>query len=243
MKKRVLIADEMMFVCDSIRAVLSQEEDIYVIGCVSQIEQLHFLMPQCDVALVGYRFAGEETALLIHELHATYEQVRLIVVGVPEVPVEIVRFVEAGVVGYILENDTAEDLLCKFRAAIAGRAVVSDEVAAIMMRHINNLATSPPGLNGKKKEKITLLTPRQREVIKLISEGLTNQEIAGKLCVECGTVKNHVHNILKKIGATSRHEAATIYQMYFRDNGYPVEYYGNGFFRSQKNNPQLVASW
>jgi DNA-binding NarL/FixJ family response regulator len=218
MKIRVLIADEMMFVCDSIRAVLKQEEDVYVIGCTSQVEQLHFLMPQCDVVLIGYNFAGAETAALIHELHTQYKQKSLIVVGIPDVPVEIVRFIESGIVGYILENDATEDLLRKFRAAIEGRALVSDEVAAIMMRHINNLATSSTGLNGKKQEQLTLLTPRQREVIKLICDGLTNREIASRLCVECGTVKNHVHNILKKIGATSRHEAAAIYQMYFRDN-------------------------
>jgi DNA-binding NarL/FixJ family response regulator len=237
MKLRVLIADQMTFVYDSIRTVLAQEEDIYIIGCASQVEQLHFLMPQCNVALIGYNFAGKQTAGLIHELHDTYEQVKLIVVGVPEVPVEIVRFVESGVVGYILENDSTKDLLCKFRAAVENRALVSDEVAAIMMKHINKLVTSPPGLNGnsKKKEKITLLTPRQREVIKLICEGLTNEEIAGELCVECGTVKNHVHHILKKIGATNRHEAAAIYQMYFRDDGYPVEYRGIGS-RVQENN-------
>jgi DNA-binding NarL/FixJ family response regulator len=218
MKIRVVIADETMFVCDSIRTVLKREEDVYVIGCTLQVEQLHFLMPQCDVVLVGYNFAGEETAALIHELHAQYKQKSLIVVGIPDVPVEIVRFIESGIVGYILENDATEDLLRKFRAAIEGRALVSDEVAAIMMRHINNLATSSTGLNGKKQEQLTLLTPRQREVIKLICDGLTNREIASRLCVECGTVKNHVHNILKKIGATSRHEAAAIYQMYFRDN-------------------------
>jgi DNA-binding NarL/FixJ family response regulator len=242
MRIRVLIADQMAFVYDSIRAVLAQEENVYIIGCASQVEQLHFLMPQCDVALIGYNFAGKQTADLIHELHDTYGQVRLIVVGVPEVPVEIVRFVESGVVGYILEDDSAEDLLCKFRAAVEGRALVSDEVAAMMMKHINKLVTSPPGLNGKKKENVTLLTPRQREVVKLICEGLTNEEIAGELCVECGTVKNHVHHILKKIGATNRHEAAAIYQMYFRDNGYPVEYRGIGF-RVQENNRPVAKQF
>lgn len=217
---RIVIADQTKFVCDFMRVVLSQQEDIYVIGGTSEVEQLHFLIPQCDVALVGYNFAGGKTAALIQELSSKYEDVRLIIVGIPEEFLQIMRFIESGVMGYILENEAAEDLVCKIRATVNGRAVVSDEVAALMMQHINYLANVPSAsLNHMKKEQIALLTPRQQEVLKLIYEGLTNQEIGAYLYIQCGTVKNHVHHILKKIGVSSRHEAAFIYQMYHRDNG------------------------
>ena len=217
---RIVIADQTKFVCDFMRVVLSQQEDIYVIGGTSEVEQLHFLIPQCDVALVGYNFAGGKTASLIQELSSKYEDVRLIIVGVPEEFLQIMQFVESGVMGYILENEDAEDLVCKIRATVNGRALVSDEVAALMMQHINYLANTPSAsLNHKKKEQIALLTTRQREVLMLICEGLTNQEIGAYLHIQCGTVKNHVHHILKKIGVPNRHEAAFVYRMYDRDNG------------------------
>jgi DNA-binding NarL/FixJ family response regulator len=57
------------------------------------------------------------------------------------------------------------------------------------------------------------LTSREDEILSLINEGCTNQEIADNLYIECGTVKNHVHNILKKLEVKNRHEAASIYQM------------------------------
>ncbi len=217
---RIVIADQTKFVCDIMRVVLSQQEDIYVIGGASDAEQLHFLIPQCDVALVGYNFVGENTAALIQELSSKYEDVRLIIVGVPEEFLQIIQFIESGVMGYILKNEVAKDLICKVRATMNGQALVSDEVAAFMMQHINYLANDPSAsLSHRKKEQIALLTSRQREVLKLICKGLTNQEIGAHLYIQCGTVKNHVHHILKKIGVSSRREAASIYQMYHHDNG------------------------
>ena len=213
MKIRVLIADQSYLVSDSIRATLAEEEDIQVIGCAADEVMLFTLLPQCDVALINAQFKGSHTVDLIETVHEKYDGVKFIALRVPNWPAEIVRFIEVGVIGYILEEDDTEDLVEKVRAAAEDRAVVSDKVAAAMMKHINQLAKSPSILYEQHKQQVALLTPRQREVLALVSEGMTNQEIALRLYIQRGTVKNHLHHILKKIGASNRHEAAAMFQL------------------------------
>ncbi len=91
------------------------------------------------------------------------------------------------------------------RAAHAGKARVSPDIAAALMSRVAELAqlVSQASISPEAGE----LTPREMEVLKLIGQGLTNQEIAEHLVIELGTVKNHVHNILNKLGVSSRRDA------------------------------------
>jgi DNA-binding NarL/FixJ family response regulator len=114
---------------------------------------------------------------------------------------------EAGASGYILKDHSLEDLVETIRAAQDGKVFVSPQIAAAMMERLSNLAqlfsdveNSVTGTAG--------LTSRELEVLGLIGQGLTNQEIAEKLVIEIGTVKNHVHSILEKLNVGSRGEAA-----------------------------------
>lgn len=206
---RILVAGRSKFICDSIGTALKKQRDIYIVGHVSQTDELLFLLPQTDVALISANFQGNDTIKLIRDIHRQHENIKFIVVGVPDAPARIVRFVEAGAAGYILENECVDDLLTKVDRVVDGEALVSDKVASFIIKRIHKLAKSQ---HGKKEEQIARLSPRQREVIQLLSKGLTNKEIADRLHIEYGTVKNHVHHIFKKIDATNRHEAASIYQ-------------------------------
>lgn len=104
---------------------------------------------------------------------------------------------QAGAIGYLLKNVSAEELAQAIRAAHAGRGTLSPEV----VQSITHAAPPPPGYN---------LTEREREVLALLVAGLNNSEIAEKLVVSPSTVKSHVSNILAKFGVTSRTEAAAI---------------------------------
>lgn len=206
---RVMIAGQRSFIAHSFRSLCETEDDIYMAGRVSRVDELRFLLPHCDVALISAHLKGKETTDLIRDLHGRYQNVKLIIMGLPDVPAQIVQFFEAGAAGYILDTECTDDLLSKVRMAVKGKALVSDEVALFMMKRIHKLTKSQ---SGKEREQIAQLTPRQREVIELLAKGLTNREIANTLYIEHGTVKNHVHHILKKFNVSSRHEAASIYQ-------------------------------
>lgn len=206
---RIVIADHSSFIAESFPALFDARDNVYVEGHVSQEDELHFLLPHCDVALISAHFKATETDNLIRDLSDSYRNIKLIIVGVPDVPAQIVRFLEAGAAGYVLKTECGEDLLRKVRMAVNGRALISDRVALFMMKRIHELAQTRC---GEESEQSAQLTHRQQEVIALVGDGLTNREIANTLDIECGTVKNHVHHILKKLNASNRHEAASIYQ-------------------------------
>ena len=106
---------------------------------------------------------------------------------------------EAGAIGYLLKDVSAEDLARAIRAAYAGRATLSPEAAQALVQNAHQ--PPAPGLD---------LTEREREVLTLMIEGLNNTQIAGKLTVSPSTIKSHVSNILSKLGVASRTEAVTL---------------------------------
>ena len=106
---------------------------------------------------------------------------------------------QAGAIGYLLKDVSADELARAIRAAHAGRATLSPDVAQVIV----HAAGQPPkpGLD---------LTERERVVLALMVEGLNNTQIAGRLTVSPSTVKSHVSNILTKLGVSSRTEAVTL---------------------------------
>jgi len=106
---------------------------------------------------------------------------------------------EAGAIGYLLKDVSADDLVKAIRAAHAGRATLSPEAAQALV----HAAGQPPAPGHN-------LTERERVVLALMVEGLNNTQIAGRLVVSPSTIKSHVSNILSKLGVASRTEAVTL---------------------------------
>ena len=106
---------------------------------------------------------------------------------------------EAGAIGYLLKDVSVDELARAIRAAHAGRATLSPEVAQSLVETTNQ--PPAPGLD---------LTERERGVLTLMIEGLNNTQIAGRLTVSPSTIKSHVSNILSKLGVASRTEAVTL---------------------------------
>ena len=111
----------------------------------------------------------------------------------------IERALRAGATGYVLKNVSARELATAIRQTHAGIATLAPEVTEVLMRAM----TSPPPPGAA-------LTDREREVLALLAEGLTNAEIAERLVVTLSTVKTHVSSILSKLGASGRTEVVAI---------------------------------
>ena len=217
---RIMLAHPSRLVCDSLRTALDNQKDVYVVGCATTAEELHFLLPHGDVVLLGTDL-GDATALdILEDIRLTHPQKKVLVIGIEERPEIIIRYIEAGAAGYILQNETVEEMMCKLQAVKQEKAIISPTVAAALMDRLTRLANleTPIAFMQARASQLEVLTAREEEVLQLITAGCTNQEIADKLIIECGTVKNHVHNILKKLEVNNRHEAASIFQMYEQPN-------------------------
>jgi two-component system NarL family response regulator len=204
---RVLLVNEFRLMANVIASVLEDEPDIMVIGRATTVERALALAAGCDVALVSSRLPDQGALELISRLTESLPSVKALVVGVAESEWEILQYVEAGAVGYVLKDDSVDELLRHIRAARSGESIVSPEIAHALMLRLANLAAVVD--TAAHMAEPAELTPREQEVLQLIGQGLSNQEIAQRLVIEVGTVKNHVHSILQKLNVSSRNDAAT----------------------------------
>jgi DNA-binding NarL/FixJ family response regulator len=206
---RVLVVHQTRLISSIIASVLDEEEDIRVVGHATGVEGAlrHLEEEPCEIALVAATLP-DNGALKITEAIAQKEQpTKVLVIGLPNSKNAILQYVAAGAAGYVLQEVSTERLLDHIRAAYDGKAIIGPDIAAAMMTHIKELAQISTQTDIDPTA-YAELTPREQEVLELIGEDCSNQEIADRLFIEVGTVKNHVHNILKKLDVSSRHEAA-----------------------------------
>lgn len=211
----VLLVDNSRFVGDSISRVLDQENNVHIVGCATTVDEVQFLLPHCNVALVSTSLGQAKTLEFVSQIHQSRPNIKIIVSGVDDEVDNILNYVEAGAAGYILQDESAKDLVRKIQLTYDDKAVVSPHVAARMIYRLAQLSNRKDAhmISDTALSTLRDLTPREREVLDLVSQGYTNQEIADALVIQCGTVKNHVHNILKKLDLSNRNEAASVYAM------------------------------
>jgi DNA-binding NarL/FixJ family response regulator len=206
---RVLVVEEVRTICEIIATVLRSEPDFAVVGCATGIDEAVGHLSGCDVAVVNACMTTETSVRLVRGLRRLAPRVKIVVMGLARSQHAILQCVEAGVAGYVLKDSSLDELLQSIRAADRNEAMVAPPLAATLVSYVAELV----GLDGSADTDPCgpeSLTRREREVLGLVQQGLTNQEIAAKLVIELGTVKNHVHNILRKLNVNSRRDAVHV---------------------------------
>lgn len=140
--------------------------------------------------------AGE---VVTRAIRARAPDVRVIVISVSDG--DVLRFAEAGIAGYVTREASTAELLAAIASVQRGEALCSPRAAAALLNRVATLAKGPVAAPGP-------LTAREKEILALIDAGLSNKEIAARLFIGVPTVKTHVHNILRKVGASRRGQAA-----------------------------------
>jgi len=205
----LLIVNEIRLMGNVIVAALEDEPDIHVVACVTIYEEAIQVIreKEVDVALVSTRLPDHGGLRLTNAISDLAPSTKVLALGLTEEKKRVLRYVEAGAAGYVLKDDSLEDLIEIVRATQEGKVFVSPQIAAAMMERLSDLAQMFAGVENNITD-TTALTSREVEVLELISKGFTNYQIAQHLVIEVGTVKNHVHNILEKLNVSSRGEAA-----------------------------------
>jgi len=205
----ILLVNETLLMGNVIAAALEDEADIVVVGRVTNVEDALKLVQEkdVDVALVSTRLPDQGAIKLTSAITDLAPDTKVLALGLTEERKRVLRYVEAGATGYILKNDSLDDMIENVRAAVNDKVFVSPKIAAAMMERLSDLAQMFSDVENSVTDDAGL-TPRELEVLELIGEGLTNQQISEQLVIEVGTVKNHVHSILEKLNVGSRGEAA-----------------------------------
>ena len=203
----ILLADDHPIVRDGLRAVLETQPDFIVIGEAGDgeaaLEQIEALAP--DVLLLDLEMPGMDGVAVLWQLRAREEEgeraVPTIVFTAFDTDERIVDAVRAGARGYLLKGAPREELFNAVRVVHAGGSLLQPAVATKLMQRLN--APEPEAL-------VEPLTPREQEVLTLLTAGRTNREIADALVVTERTAKFHVSSILGKLGAGNRTEAVSL---------------------------------
>lgn len=162
-----------------------------------------------DLVLISSRLPEQGTIKLTNLLIQDTPAIKIIILGITETRESILKYVEAGATGYVLKESSLDELLTTIRAVYNGKALISPDIAAALIQRVSEFAQvfAQTGMNPPESLN---LTAREYEVLELLSQNLSNQEIAKRLVIETGTVKNHVHSILNKLGVVRREEAGNL---------------------------------
>ena len=144
----------------------------------------------------------------VRALAAAAPTAKIVAVGIPDDEAAVLALAEAGVTGYVTVEQPLAELVAAVEAAANDELQCSPRVAAALAKRVAALAGGPRGTGDQR------LTRREREIAALVSEGLSNKQIARRLSIEQATVKNHVHNILAKLGASRRDEVAVLLRIH-----------------------------
>ena len=125
----------------------------------------------------------------------------IVVLGAPDDDEHVIALAELGVIGFVERDGALDELVAMVEGAARGEAGFPARIATLLLRRVSTLGAPRAAVDA------TGLTMRERQVVELIGQGLSNKEIGGELCIEVATVKNHVHNILEKLGVDRRFDA------------------------------------
>jgi DNA-binding NarL/FixJ family response regulator len=193
---RVLAVDDHPLLREGIGALIAAEPDMELVGSCSTgreaIQQFRALRP--DVTLMDLQMPEMSGLDAIMAIRVEFPDARIIVLTTFSGDVQVLRAMKAGAVGYVLKEGLHKDLLDMIRSVRAGRRTLSPEVSFQLANHLGDDA----------------LTPAEVDVLRLIAGGKANKQIADQLRITEFTVKSRVQNILSKLGASDRTQAALI---------------------------------
>jgi len=198
---QVLLVDDHAMVRRGLATFLKAFDDLALAGEAAQGEEAvrRCAEVQPDVVLMDLEMPVMDGVAATRAIRERFPAVRVLALTSFRDEELVQRALQAGAIGYLLKNVSADDLATAIRAAHAGRPTLAPEATQALVR-----AAAQPPVPGQD------LTPREREVLALMVQGLSNTAIAERLVVSPSTAKAHVSSILSKLGVTSRTEAVAL---------------------------------
>jgi DNA-binding NarL/FixJ family response regulator len=205
---KILLIEDNRILRDGIKALINAQPDLNVVGDSGGGHDTLLLVrtTKPQVVLMDLGLRNENGLRIVATLTKESPQTRVIGMGLIPSQLDIVEFVQAGAAGFILKDATIKEVLGTIRAVARGMKILPPLLTGSLFTHVVDHALR----QGKAKlPESVRMTKREREIIVLIAEGMSNKEIAQRLTLSTYTVKSHIHNILEKMALHSRLQIAT----------------------------------
>jgi DNA-binding NarL/FixJ family response regulator len=199
----VFLLAENRLLREALLRILSKKDDIRVVGSGSygadMFEQI--VSTRANIVVLDSVSPVLAEHGVVRELHQLNPDLRVVMVGMEAEQAIFLRVVQAGAVGYILKDASAAEVARTIRAVAQGEAVCPPALSGALFQWV---ARHKPGIPSLHLKTSLGLSRREQELVGLIQQGLTNKEMASRLHLSEQTVKNHVHRMLRKVGAPDR---------------------------------------
>lgn len=204
---RVLLVDDHALFREGLASILGAQPDFEIVGeaedGLEAVVKAHALKP--DLILMDITMPGCDGIEATRRIKHLLPETTIVMLTVHDEEEKLFEAICAGAQGYLLKNMRARDMSQLLRGAVRGEAAITPALAGRILEEFRRLArVAPPS----EEADAFALTARERQVLGLIAEGASDKEIADALGISLYTVKSHVRNILAKLHASSRHEAA-----------------------------------
>ncbi|NJM06472.1 response regulator transcription factor [Candidatus Gracilibacteria bacterium] len=202
---RLIIADDHEFARIGLRTMLADETDIQLVGEASNGQEAVALCrtERPDLALLDIRMPELDGLAALRQIKIVSPLTRVMIVTLHEDPGYLLKALQAGAAGYVLKDSSRRTFLAAVRQVLHGETFVQGNLTVQLLHQLTlePVAASPT-------TPIEPLTPRERDVLRLVAMGKTNRQIGQTLAISLGTVKIHVEHILGKLGVSDRTQAA-----------------------------------
>jgi DNA-binding NarL/FixJ family response regulator len=203
---RVLLVDDQSLFREGLRTLLSTRADLEVVGEAGDGAQALSIAAgvRPDVVLMDLQMPVMDGVRATAALRERLPDIRVLVLTTFDDETNVIGALRAGAAGYLLKDASVETLVGAIHAAARGESFLQSTVTGTVVDALTRLMSAGPAASAL----VMPLSPREREILRLVSTGASNKEIADRLCLAEGTVKNHVTNILVKLDVRDRTQAA-----------------------------------
>lgn len=208
---KVLLVDDHTLFREGLTKIIGSQVDFKVVGQASDgIEAL--VMAQAlkpDLVLMDINMPGCDGIEATRQIKESLPDTTVVMLTVRDEDELLFEAIRCGAQGYIIKSISSQEMLKMLRGAMQGEAALTPNMSGRMLLQLRK---SGSGRDDNGSQPLGVLTCREREILCLAAQGLTNREIGLKLCLSVHTVKSHMRKVLSKMGVGSRHDAAAVAQ-------------------------------
>jgi len=208
---RILLIEDNRLLREGIISIMNEHDDLKVATAHGTNKTIYSKTESYkpDIMLLDIGLRNQNSLLLVKNLTKSFPDIRIVAMDLIPTQDDVYEFVKAGVFGFILKDATVKEFVKTIRTVAKGEKVLPSPLTdSLFSQIVNKTINGPDDTSSSELFDAVRLTKRELQVVKFISEGMTNKEIAKKLHISTYTIKSHVHNVLEKLALHSRVQIA-----------------------------------